>query len=505
MKNKNQKLFIILVGVLTLIFVISPFFIDILLARPGGGHSFSGGGGGSYSGGGSGGGGDGIGFLIYLIFSELPPQISIPLIIGIIVLRMYLQKRKRTDNTTVVSAPGIQARAVRHNNVEADIENLKRIDSNFSKILFLDFVSSVFNKYYTWFGTNEFKNLSPFLNQDEIQKSASLRTDQQITEIVIGNLRISEINFLQNITGISVDIEANYTKVIHGKKTRYILTERWYFNRKNGILSPEPEKMHKLSCPNCGAPADFTDNGVCQNCGTKINIGEMQWFVKKHKVLSQEVFRTSGLAHYEPESGTMLQTIYQSNITSYAGQFAQLHNSDWNTWRHTFADDVVKQYFMKIYDAWSENKLDGVRNLLSDRLYESFMFWIDAYKSAGLTNRLENINIQNIQFARVDLDKFYESVTVRVFASSLDYVVDKNGNVKGGSNKRPRAFSEYWTFIRRMGVEKDTYNLATCPNCGAPADKMGQAGVCEYCGTKISNGDFSWVLAIITQDEVYSG
>ncbi len=505
MIKRNQKLFFILVSVLTLLFIFSPFFADIIWARPGGGHSFSGGGGGSYSGGGGGGGGDGLGFLIYLIFSELPPQISIPLVIGIIVLRLYLQKKKRADGKTIVSSPGIQARTARHNDVEADILKLKSIDPNFSKILFLDFVSSIFNKYYTWYGTSEFKNLSPFLSPDEIQKSANLRTGQKITEIVIGNMRISEINFLPDIIGISVDIEANYTLDIMGKKTRYVLTERWYFNRKKGVLSAEPEKMHKLACPNCGAPADFTDNGICKSCGTQINLGEMQWFVKKHKVLSQEVFRTSGLAHYEPESGTSLPTIYQSNITTYATQFAQMHNLDWNTWRHTFTEKVVKEYFLKIYDAWSKNKLDSVRNLLSDRLFESFMFWINAYKSAGLTNKLENINIQNIQFVRIDLDRFYESITVRIFASSLDYVVDKNGDVKGGSDRRPRSFSEYWTFIRRMGVEKDEYDYSTCPNCGAPADKMGQAGVCEYCGTKISNGDFSWVLAIITQDEVYSG
>ena len=47
--------------------------------------------------------------------------------------------------------------------------------------------------------------------------------------------------------------------------------------------------------------------------------------------------------------------------------------------------------------------------------------------------------------------------------------------------------------------------MKTCPNCGAPADKMSQGGKCEYCSAKISNGDFSWVLAMITQDEEYKG
>ncbi|MCF6366052.1 MAG: TIM44-like domain-containing protein [Bacteroidales bacterium] len=501
MDNKKLNIFFTLAIIFTLFLLISPFAIEILSARPGGGHSFSGGGGS----GGGGGGGDGIGFLIYLILSELPPYISIPLIIAIIVIRLIIKRRNKGESRTVSSAPGIQAVKNRNADIERDISMLKATDINFSKVLFIDFASSIYNKYYSWYGSKEFKNLSPYFDESEIKKSANLQNKRTVNEIVIGSLRISEVNNLQHVTGIAVDIEANYTLNQHGKKTRYSVVERWYFNRKAGILSPEPDKMRKLVCPNCAAPANFTDNGVCESCGTKINNGEMQWFVKKHKVLSQEVFSTKGLAHYAPERGTGLQTIYQSGLSSYTSSFAAQHNIDWKTYSEQFKYNVASKYFMAIYTAWSKNKLDKVRNLLTDRTYESFMFWIDAYKSAGLTNKLEDIKITNVQFVRIDTDKFYEAITVRIYASSLDYVVDKQGKVRGGSDKRPRSFSEYWTFIRKNGVEKDEFDISTCPNCGAPADKMGQAGVCEYCGTKISNGDFSWVLSIITQDEVYSG
>ena len=44
-----------------------------------------------------------------------------------------------------------------------------------------------------------------------------------------------------------------------------------------------------------------------------------------------------------------------------------------------------------------------------------------------------------------------------------------------------------------------------CPNCGAPLDKINMAGVCEYCGGKVISGAFDWVLAVITQDEEYTG
>lgn len=498
-KQKNQLFFLIAIIFLVLL-LISPIGIELLQARPGGGHSFSGGGGSS-----GGGGGDGIGYLIYFILAELPPQISIPLVIIIIGLRIYMQRRKKNANKTVSSSPGIQAKAKRNTSIESDINTLKSYDPNFSKILFLDFASSLYNKFYSLKGQSDFKNLHPFFSDSEMKNPKNTVSNQRIYEIVIGSIKIYEVNNLEYVTGIAVDIEANYTLEVNQKKTRYHVIERWYFNRNKGVLSPEPEKLRKLVCPVCAAPVHFTDNGDCESCGTHINAGEMQWYVLKKQLLSQRVFSTKGLAHYEAERGTGLQTIYQSGLNNRFADFSTKHSFDWNVWRSDFTKGVVHEYFKKIYAAWSENNLLSVRNLLTDRVYESFMFWIKAYQRAGLKNKLENISISNVQFVALDMDKFYESITVRIYASSLDYVEDSAGRVKGGSSKRARSFSEYWTFIRRTGVEKDVYDFSTCPNCGAPADKMGQAGVCEYCGTKISNGDFSWVLAVITQDEVYSG
>jgi ribosomal protein L37AE/L43A len=61
-------------------------------------------------------------------------------------------------------------------------------------------------------------------------------------------------------------------------------------------------------------------------------------------------------------------------------------------------------------------------------------------------------------------------------------------------------------FVRRAGVESapSEHNVYVCPQCAAPTDKMGQSAVCGYCGAKISTGEFSWVLFLITQDENYA-
>ena len=382
------------------------------------------------------------------------------------------------------------------------INQLKENDPNFSTTLFLDFAASIFTKYHALQGSNDFKNLSPYLTAVEIAKQ-NKKIKKEISEIVIGSIDIKTIYPKRSL--ISVDISANYTVLQKGKKTRYDVLERWSFKRNPNLLSPVPEKMRELSCPKCGASVGFTDTGTCESCGTLVKNGEMQWYVSSRNKLYQQVFETSGLAHYEKEKGTRLDTIYNSNSEIRLKQFADIQNVNTDEWLSLFERKIVHEYFTIIYDAWSVNKLDEVRHLLSDRLYDSFMFWISAYKSEGLTNRLDNLKIKEVKLAKIELDKFYESVTVRIFASCKDYVTDKQGKVMGGSNRKFRKFSEYWTFIRRSGVETDSYDYRTCPNCGAPADKMGQSGTCEYCNTKISNGDFSWVLAVITQDEVYKG
>jgi len=476
---------------------------DLAHARPGGGQSYSGG-----DSGGGGGDGDLVGLIIYILLS-LPPEISIPLVIIIIVFYILSKRKKKASAQTISSVPTYENRNTNTINMDSRIENFKNSDLNFSKTLFLDFVSSIYLKYYSLYSKREFSNLKPYLSQQIFDNGIRVPLNSRtVTENVIGNINIVSILENPQITMITTDISANFTMTIGGKSTRYIIKERWTFARNKGVLSLGPEKMRDLKCPNCGAASNFSDAGQCDHCETFIESGKMQWFVSQLNILHQEAYSTQGLGHYSPEVGTDYPTIVQSNISDYIRQFSNNHGiGDWNGYWAGFTDNIVSIYFQEIYKAWNDLKWEKIRHLVSDRLYDSYNFWIVIYKSQGLRNRLENISIHRIDMARVDVDKFYESFTVRVFASCLDYVETTTGQLKGGSKKDARFYSEYWTFIRRTGVEKEEseFNLNTCPNCGAPADKMGQAGVCEYCNTKISTGDFSWVLTRIVQDEEYVG
>ena len=51
--------------------------------------------------------------------------------------------------------------------------------------------------------------------------------------------------------------------------------------------------------------------------------------------------------------------------------------------------------------------------------------------------------------------------------------------------------------------EKDGENHR-CPSCGSSL-KIGMMGKCSHSDSKITNGDFDWVLSMIEQDESYTG
>jgi hypothetical protein len=375
----------------------------------------------------------------------------------------------------------------------------------------LDFASLLYHKFYTYRGGDQFHLLTPYLSKAVIDQTRGnvFYPKQRVRDIVIGQARIESILARESGDSIVVAFESNFTlEYLTGEQARFANREQWTFTRQPGLSSPPPGQMRTLSCPACGAPADFTDTGECPYCRSVVHAGEKQWQVLKMSVLSSEPLRIENPAGYAQESGTELPTLKQPELEACGQAFAKNHGlPGWDGFFEGFREQVAKPYFLATYAAWSQGDWHQARHLVSDRLYESNDFWMREYARQGWQNRLDAIQILGVVPARIELDRFYESITVRIFASCLDYTVDKEGKLIGGSPKRPRKFSEYWTFIRASGAEQVAaeYDLKTCPSCGAPADKIGQAGECGYCGSKISEGQFSWVLAAITQDEAYEG
>lgn len=491
-------------------------------ARVGGGQGYSGGssGGGSSGGGGfSGGGGDGgalIQLLLWLCIKH--PAIGIPLTLFVLAVVIYTKVQHPDRNyrshrptpglphTGPAGGPPTASAPARL--APVDLSALLQDDPNFSEPLFVDFAQLVYRRVQQGRGDNDLDPLRPLLADKLRQSLASQRGNlTEVRDVIFGSTALASVRTGAGRIHLVVELETNLTEVRAGKEAQLLRQERWTFVRDRAVLSPGPERMRSLGCPSCGSTQDLRPDGRCPNCETVRTGGASQWLVEDIAVLQSRALAAPELhlgGGVEP--GTRLPTRTAPDLSVQARAFTTRHPGfTWPAFNQT-----VETIFHKLQQAWSEQRWELARPLETDALFQTHRFWMERYRRHGLVNKLDRVAVRRIEPARIAKDAFYETITVRVFASMLDWTERvSDGKVVAGSADQPRVFSEYWTFLRRIGGAArpgaETWDAQHCPSCGAPLDNVSQAGVCGYCEAKITTGDFDWVLSRIEQDEAYRG
>jgi len=488
------------------------------LARVGGGDSFGGGGGS----GGGGGGDDGALILLlwyiarFLIWLTIEyPAIGIPLdivfvIVVILIFRHKAKKRGTSRRSRPAQRPARATALQRAAAVTAGLDRLREEDPNFSRPLLLDFVQLLYTRAHEHRGSGKLDNLAPYLSaavRKQLGQQPAPGTLDAVERIVVGASRVVEVGGWGGAhRALTVEFESNYTERSGRGKAATESTlyahERWIFRRRAGVLSRGPEAISELRCPSCGAAVDLRQDGTCPYCKNVVDRGDFHWVVSSVQVLARrprtraELKLSGGV-----ETGTQLPTVVQPGL---GAELRALKMRDPAFDIQQFKGRVTG-IFEELQRAWTTLDWDRARAHETDHLYSTHRFWIDQYRAEGLRNVLERIEAGRVELAKVEQDAYYDAVTVRLFASMIDYVIDAEGKPVSGSKSKPRAFSEYWTFIRRAGAASDeAAEPGGCPSCGAPL-KVSQAGVCAYCETKVVTGEFGWVLSAIEQDEVYGG
>ena len=293
--------------------------------------------------------------------------------------------------------------------------------------------------------------------------------------------------------------EANYTEVtVDGEQAVYS-HQVWNLSRRAGVLSPEPERISSLDCVGCGSPLEPQDDGTCPHCGNQYERGEHHWFVTGMDELTRREVGPA-LTSKAVDVGLDLPTIRDANLEQQHAQLIEAYpDMDFQ---------VAVARFQHIYHtlqkSWSEQDLDQLRPFETDSLFQNHRYWVEEYRRQNLRNVLNEVSLDNLELGKIRSDKFYDAITCRLFASMIDYTQDENGKVMCGSTSRSTRFSEYWTFVRSRGASENTKGDAVCPNCAAELN-ITMAGECEYCGSKLTSGQFDWVLSEIQQDEEYTG
>jgi predicted lipid-binding transport protein (Tim44 family) len=374
-------------------------------------------------------------------------------------------------------------------------------DPFFSEPVFIDFAQLVFARAQEMRGTGNREPLEAWMASEAIDKLFADRVNlESVSEVVFGATRIVLAATEAGFVRLDVRFEANVAEVRSGARAQILCEERWSFRRRVGVRSPAPQRMRALGCAGCGSTLEPKADGACPSCGAPRRGGLAQWEVSGIPSANRRPLSPPELEVEEGggvERGTDLPTVFDPRLQAARRAFEGAHpNHDWPAF-----EQRVRTAFLALQDAWSRREWERARPFETDALFQTHRFWMDRYAAFGLVNRVEQVSVTRVTLVKVDADTYYESITARIFATALDWTEDAKGLVVGGSKRSPRAFSEYWTFLRTVpgSVEPPT----SCPSCGAPLPAGGGSIVCASCGGRLVGDAPDWVASRIEQDDAY--
>lgn len=486
--------------------------------RPGGGSSFGGGGGGgggsygggggSYGGGGGGwsssGGGGGGGDLG-------PGGLLVMLVVGGLFVAIHIAAAAAKsgdgwDSSDAIDYSNWQPAQAKARPVE--LAPLGKDDPNFSRILLEDFLYELYVRAHeARADADDLAHLAPYLNEAARKQLLERggRSVLAVSGVIVGSMRIAKLRYQPDWWALDVVYETNYTETQPGQSGQtgrlgFYAEERWHFVRRTTARSREPNAVHSFNCPSCGSPVEDNQYEACGSCGSKHGTGELEWLCNSVQVIREET-RGPALTSYAQEVGTFDATVVDRRL---GARLTQLQEHD-PAFDRDELDERVKLVYHELNRAWSSLDWDEAKPYLSDRMWLSMSYWVEAYRTQGLQNTMRGAKIDRMQLAKVELDTFFHSVTLRIWASAVDVTVRRDSGAHVcGDPSTPRDYSEYWTFIRSAKRKGKARADKNCPSCAAGL-KINMAGNCEYCGVKVTGGDFDWVLSKIEQDEAYAG
>ncbi len=166
----------------------------------------------------------------------------------------------------------------------------------------------------------------------------------------------------------------------------------------------------------------------------------------------------------------------------------------------------VHKLAAKLNTAWTQNKMEIVRNLVSAGIYNRFKIQLELMKLQGIQNLMKDWVLESASIVAVDSDAVYQTIHVEIHAYAKDVNVNANlsdlDKQKLLNDSSQTDYYEIWSFVRKKDVVTKKQGGAlsgNCPNCGGDIHDLGEINKCKYCNAIINSGDYDWVLAEITQ------
>ena len=154
--------------------------------------------------------------------------------------------------------------------------------------------------------------------------------------------------------------------------------------------------------------------------------------------------------------------------------------------------DYVYNNFVKIQEAWMNFNYDELRKLVTDELFNTYKSQLKTLEVKKQKNIMSDFFRTDIAIIKYEKTQNNHTITVKMSVKFYDYLVDNNGKVIRGTDKRRLHNTYVLTYV--SGIDHDN-KPNRCPNCNAPLDDSISSNICEYCRSTIINSSFDFLLS----------
>lgn len=159
--------------------------------------------------------------------------------------------------------------------------------------------------------------------------------------------------------------------------------------------------------------------------------------------------------------------------------------------RNQFLEDGYKIY-VDVQNAWMNFKLDDVKDVITDEMYNMYSAQLELMKTKGEQNIMSGFVKRNAFLKNVSVQNNTIAVTAMYIVEFYDYIVNEKSKkvLRGSKSKKVRITYE---LTYRKTLDENTV-IDHCPNCGAKIEDANGSATCKYCGSKIVYENSKWIL-----------
>ncbi len=347
-------------------------------------------------------------------------------VVAVVILAAVLIKwRTGSDEEAghvIVSSPTQQNSALKRISIITGISNIKAEDHNFSLVGFEDFASLLFVQYHESLGLKTVKAVQPFFNYE-----LSNNSNFVFSHVVIESVSLYDIRTEKDTIYIVLEFAANYLSKVRPATDitthREKCIERWLFSRNRKYTSPQqPEPLGSLS-------------GFCND-----------WKVASVNLVSSVRLDEKPKPFFDTLPPVPATDPAPAKVKDLQTMFCNYHRGEYSGFSD-FCKVTAAPCFLSLWRNFDKcGWQKPFKCVLSANVANMLKYHHNRLHDFGLTPKITDMNITEAKVVDYIADNFFESITVEIEFSCLDYVADQKGKVQAGSNTISKNVTAQVTF-----------------------------------------------------------